>query len=105
MYSTASVLATIERILGLAPLSQYDERAPRMDFEFSGPFDPTPYAARPEVFSPDEENAPGSPMASESRRLDLSREDEEPEDLLNDILYAAIQGRQAPAPVVRYGVR
>jgi YVTN family beta-propeller protein len=105
MYSTTSVLATIERILGLAPLSQYDERAPRMDFEFSGPIDPRPYAARPEVFSPDEENASGAPMASESRRLDLSREDEEPEDLLNDILYAAIQGRQAPAPVVRFGVR
>jgi YVTN family beta-propeller protein len=105
MYCTASVIATIERILGLPPLSQYDERAPLLAFEFSGPFDPRPYAARSETISTETRNPGNAPMARESLRLDLSHPDAGPDALVNEILYQALQHRSAPAPRVRFGVR
>lgn len=105
LYSTASVLATIERHLGLPPLSQYDERAPLMTFEFSGPFDTRPFTALPESVSPEATNPAGAPLAAVSETLDLTTEDAVPDELMNEILYFAILRRPAPAPTVRFGVR
>ncbi|HET7451267.1 MAG TPA: alkaline phosphatase family protein [Thermoanaerobaculia bacterium] len=101
-YSTASVLATIEAILGLGPMSQYDEAAPKMAFEFSGPFDPTPFAAVPARVSLDRTN-PTRGETGRSASVDLSRPDAVPDALFNDILYRAVQGRPSPGITVRYG--
>jgi YVTN family beta-propeller protein len=104
MYSTASVVGTVEKILGLPPLSQYDERAPLLDFEFSGSLDLTPYTVRPAEVPLDALNTRDAPLARRSSTIDLEREDAAPEAILNDALYLAVQGRRAPAPRVRFGV-
>jgi len=101
-YSTASALATIETILGLSPLSQFDEAAPKMAFEFSGPLDTTPFSALPARVPLDERN-PGKPRSDENAGLDFSRPDAVPDAILNDVLYRAVQGRPSPGITVRYG--
>jgi hypothetical protein len=104
MYSTASVLRTIETILGLEPLSQYDSAARPLAFEFTGRADLSPFAALPARVPLDTVN-PGKPRAEEdARKLDFSRPDAVPERALNDDLYRAIQGRPSPAPTVRFGI-
>ena len=102
MYSTASVLRTIETILGLEALSQYDAAARPMAFEFSGRSDTSRFAALPARVPLDTVN-PGNPEAG-ARMLDFSRPDAVPERALNDVLYRAIQGRPSPAPTVRFGI-
>jgi hypothetical protein len=104
MYSTASVLRTIETILRLEPLSQYDAAARPLAFEFTGRADPSPFTALPARVPVDTVN-PGKPRAEEDAgKLDFSRPDAVPERALNDDLYRAIQGRPSPAPTVRFGI-
>ena len=100
-YSTASVLGTIETILGLPPMSQYDEAAPRMAFEFSGPFDPSPFAVLPARVPLDRTN-PSGKAAKSSAGLDFTRPDAVPDAVLNDVLYRAVQGRPSPAITVSF---
>jgi len=101
-YSTAGVLRTIETILSLSPMSQYDEAAAPLAFEFSGPFDATPFTALPARVPLDRRN-PGKPRSGDSARLDFSRPDAVPEGILNDLLYQAVQGRPSPGITVRLG--
>ncbi len=100
-YSTASVLGTIEAILGLPPMSQFDDAAPKMAFEFSGPLDTTAFSALAAKIPLDEKN-PGKARA-EDAALDFSRPDAVPDAILNDLLYRAVQGRPGPGITVRYG--
>ncbi|HET9795247.1 MAG TPA: bifunctional YncE family protein/alkaline phosphatase family protein, partial [Thermoanaerobaculia bacterium] len=101
-YSTASVLATIETILRLPPMSQYDEAAPRMAFEFSGAYDPTPFAAVPATVPLDETN-PAGKDAPNAALLDFRRPDAVPDAVMNDDLYRAVTGRPSPGITVRFG--
>jgi DNA-binding beta-propeller fold protein YncE len=103
MYSTASVLRTIETILGMKPLSQYDASALAMAFEFSGKPDTSPFEALPARVPLDSVN-PGKSAADKDAALDFSHPDAAPEQALNDALYRAIQGRPSPAPTVRFGI-
>ncbi|HWC65018.1 MAG TPA: alkaline phosphatase family protein, partial [Thermoanaerobaculia bacterium] len=100
-YSTAAVLGTIEAILGLSPMSQYDAAAAPMAFEFSGPFDPAPFSATPARVPLGEKNPSAAKGAS--AELDFRRPDAIPDAALNDILYRAVQGRPSPGVTVRFG--
>jgi hypothetical protein len=104
MYTTASVVRTIGRLLGLAPLTQYDERAVEMDFETSGLRDLAAFTARPASVDLEARNPARGPGERESARLDLSREDAAPDRDLADALYLAAVGRRAPPPTVAYGI-
>ncbi len=57
MYSTASVLRTIELILGLPPLTQFDASATPMHASFTDVPDFTPYICRPATVNLKEMNA------------------------------------------------
>jgi hypothetical protein len=60
LYSTPSVLRTIELILGLRPMTQFDAAAPPMTAPFSSQPDSAPYeSVRPEQ-SFEEKNPPGN---------------------------------------------
>lgn len=104
MYSTASVLRTIETILGMKPLSQYDAAALPMAFEFSARADTSPFAARPPRVPLDSVNPARQAAEKDGAALDFSHPDAAPERALNDALYLAIQGRPSPAPTVRFGI-
>jgi DNA-binding beta-propeller fold protein YncE len=93
--SMPALLRTIEQIFGVAPISLFDRLATPMHEAFlSGRDKPNmaPYTAvRPKV--PFNVNQPGATGAALSATLDFSTYDRVDEQLLNEILYAAIRGR------------
>jgi len=98
MYNTASMLRTMELILGLRPMTQFDAAARPMSAAFQAVADPAPYAAEKPRVPLDERNPLRSATAERSSRLDFSEEDRADANELNDILWLAIKGVHAPPP-------
>ncbi len=105
MYNHTSVLRTIELILGLRPMTQFDAAARPMWTAFTNTPDPRPYTAEKPRTSMTERNAAGNPTAQRSARLDFSDADRIDDDELNDILWRAIRKTEPPAPVRSYFAR
>jgi len=96
--NTTDVLRTIEEILGLESMSQFDYFGRPLRDIWSDTPDLRPYTALPAGWSLDEMNPRGTPGARESAKLDLEVEDAADEDLFNRILWRAIKGRDVPYP-------
>jgi YVTN family beta-propeller protein len=98
--NTTDVIATMEEILGLGTLSQFDYYGrPLRDVWTEAP-DIAPYRALMPSVSLDERNPAQGRGARESERLDLAFEDVAEEDLFNQILWRAIKGENVPFPGV-----
>jgi hypothetical protein len=104
MYSTSSMLRTMELILGLKPMSQFDAAAQPMYASFAPKPDTTPYAAvKPEV-DRNELNRKDAWGAAESAKLDLSVEDAADDLAFNEIIWRSVKGADSPMPApVRAG--
>lgn len=90
--NTTDVLATIEDILGLGRMSQFDHYSRPLREIWETTPDLTPYVAlRPEV-PLDEKNPTRGALAEASKRLTLEKEDTSNDDLFNRILWSAIKG-------------
>jgi YVTN family beta-propeller protein len=98
LYTTSGVLRTIELILGLPPMSQYDAAATPLSAAFASRPDLTPYAARPARVSLEERNEPDAPGAQASLRMDFAGADLTPERELNEILWKSVRGADAVMP-------
>jgi len=99
--NTTDVLRTIEEILGLQSMSQYDYFGrPLRDIWADSP-DLRPYTALTPAQSLDEMNVRGTDDAKESEKLDLSTEDAADEALFNRILWRTIKGPDVPYPGTR----
>lgn len=98
MYSTTSMLRTLELILGLPPLTQYDAGATPMRQSFSATADLTPYTAEQAHINLNARNTPGAYGARESARMDWSGYDRADAAALNRILWHSIRGRGTPMP-------
>jgi len=101
MYSTSSMLRTMELVLGLPPMSQFDAAARPMYACFTARPDFTPYAARPATWPLDERNGPSAWGAELSERFDLAREDAADDLLLNEVIWRSIKGPESPMPMPR----
>jgi hypothetical protein len=102
MYSTTSMLRTIELILGLRPMSQFDAAATPMYNCFQAEPDLTPYTALPANVDITERN-PASAWGSQFK-LDLAEEDAVDDLLLNEIVWRSVRGPNSPMPApVRAG--
>ena len=105
-YNTTSLLRTIEQILGLPPMNQFDATATPMFDCFTEKPDFTPFASVPNTIPLDTMNPPKEKIADAllrrhavlSGRLDFKRVDACPEDTLNRILWHAVKGSAAPYP-------
>jgi hypothetical protein len=104
LYSTSSVLRTIELILGLTPMSQYDAAATPLYNAFTGTPNMAPYQRLMPRVPTDEKNLPASFGAAASLAMDFSVEDRAPEVLLNDIIWRSIRGASSPMPPPRRSV-
>jgi len=102
MYNTASMLRTMEMILGLRPMTQFDAAARPMSAAFQAKADPEPYEAEKPRVPLDDRNPLHSATAQRSARLDFSQEDRADADELNDILWLAIRGVHAPPPATSF---
>lgn len=100
MYSTTSILRTLELILGIPPMSQYDAAATPLWQCFSSTPDLTPFHAVPANIDLSDKNIAWNELAKKSAGLDFAREDRIPENLFNEILWKGIKGMNAivPAP-------
>jgi len=101
MYSTCSMLRTIELILGLPPMSQFDAAALPMYDCFTGKHDATPYACLDATWPLDEVNKRSAWGRERSRRFDLSREDAADDLALNEVIWRSIKGADSPMPMPR----
>jgi len=101
MYSTSGMLRTMELILGLPPMSQYDACATPMFASFSSSPDMTPFVARTNVIDLQEKNALGAYGQERMEAFNLSREDEVPDNEFNEIIWKSVKGAasEMPAPV------
>lgn len=98
MYSTASMLRTMELILGLKPMSQFDAAARPLYEVFTNKPDFTPYQARPATWPLDEKNPRHAPMQRESAALNLEAEDSNPDLLFNEIIWKSVHGAESTMP-------
>jgi Phosphoesterase family len=98
MYSTSSMLRTIELILGLEPMSQFDAAARPMFNSFTSQPDLTPYVHRPARVDINARNTRRAPMAEISQRLNLEIEDRADDLLFNEIIWKAVKGKDSPMP-------
>jgi len=95
--NTTDVIATIEEILGLDSLSQFDHFGRPLRGIFNSEPDLTPYTALTPAVDLNEKNPPGK-AADESAKLDLSRADAANDDAFNRILWRVIKGEDVPYP-------
>jgi YVTN family beta-propeller protein len=97
-YTTASMIRTMELILGLPPLTQFDAGATPMFNCFQKTSQPTPFAVVTPAVNLLAKNTIKSPFAKQSAKMDFSEYDETPEDELNRILWHTARGMDAPYP-------
>jgi hypothetical protein len=103
-YSTSGVLRTIELILGLPPMSQYDAAATPLYNAFIGTPNLAVYRRSDPRVSLDERNPPTAFGAALSAAMDFSTEDRAPEGLLNEIIWRSVKGAHSPMPPPRRSV-
>jgi len=98
LYTTSGFLRTMELILGLEPLSQYDAAATPAYNAFSLVPDPAPYAALAPRIDIKEMNDARAWGAQASAEMDLAEADRAPDLLLNEIVWRSVRGPNAKMP-------
>jgi DNA-binding beta-propeller fold protein YncE len=98
LYTTSGMLRTIELILGLPPMSQYDAAAIPLYRSFQPQADLRPFEARPPRVPLDVRNASSAYGAEASAAMDFDEADEAPERELNEILWRSVRGADSPMP-------
>ncbi len=107
-YNQNSILRTIELILGLSPMTQFDLVAEPMTDCFTDIPDYTPYTAVPNQIPLDQMNPKLSSLkgkqlywAKKSMSMPLDEVDEAEDDVLNRIIWFAVKGYDVPYPKIR----
>ena len=98
MYNQASVLRTMEIILGMHPMTTYDAGARPMFSVFNNAASPGAYTLEKPQTPLDARNPAKSATAARSKRMDFKDADDIDDDELNEILWAAIKGPGSPPP-------
>ena len=98
MYSTSSILRTMELILGMPPMSQYDAGATSL----WRCFDKTPnakgFTTKPLQFDINEKNTAHTAMQRKSERLNFKKEDSNNDHEFTEILWKGLKGENAVVP-------
>ena len=105
-FNTTSLLRTLEQILGLPPMNQFDASAVPMWDAFTDTPDYASFVAVPNNIPLDQMNpaarALADPVARRdalaSARMNFREVDKAPEDALNRILWRAMKGTREPYP-------
>jgi len=105
LYNQINMVRTMEQILGLPPMNQFDLAADPMFSAFTDEPDFAPYDALPNQIPLDEMN-PGlagltglqRELARASMEMDFSEPDAAPEELLNRVIWHSVKGYDTPYP-------
>ncbi|MFM7593964.1 MAG: alkaline phosphatase family protein, partial [Isosphaeraceae bacterium] len=98
MYTTSSMLRTMELILGLDPMSQFDAAARPMFNSFTATPDFTPYLLRAPKVDMNERNLSTAWGAEKSLKLNLEKEDQADDLVFNEIIWKSVKGAKSPMP-------
>jgi DNA-binding beta-propeller fold protein YncE len=99
MYSTSGILRTIELILGMPPMTQYDAAATPLWRSFTARPDYATFNHLPININLNDKNPSGTPLAFRSEKFDWGKEDAVPDLVFNELLWQGIKGKPAPSPV------
>jgi len=100
MYATSGVLRTIELILGLPPMSQYDAAAMPLYECFTAKADLAPYVAKQPQVDLKQRNVAVNESSRRSSLFNLAKEDKIPDLDLNEVIWKYVKGEDSvmPAP-------
>jgi hypothetical protein len=98
LYTTSGFLRTMELILGLEPLSQYDAAATPAYNAFSLTPNLAPFKALAPQIDISETNDPRAWGARESADMNLAEADRAPDLLLNEIVWRSVKGAGSKMP-------
>jgi YVTN family beta-propeller protein len=98
LYSTSSMIRTMELLLGLPPMSQYDAAATPFYAAFGVTPDLTPFNGLPAQVDLNAKNAVTAWGAGASAKMDLADEDRAPMHQLNEIIWKSVRGPGSPMP-------
>jgi len=98
MYSTSGVLRTMELILGLPPMSQYDAAALPLFECFTPNTNLAPYTYIPSNINLDDRNVAINQSSKKSERFNLAKEDAVPDLELNETIWKFVKGEDAEMP-------
>jgi len=101
MYSTSGMLRTIELILGLPPMSQYDAAAVPMSDCFTSIPDLRPYQVKPSNVDLEQRNTAWNKSAERSQEWNFAREDAAPDLDLNEVVWKSVKGEDSVMPAPR----
>jgi hypothetical protein len=97
-YTTSGILRTMELILGLAPMSQYDAAATPLWRCFTATPDLTPYTTLPAQVDITEKNLAWNELSKRSAGFDLSKEDRVPDMEFSEVIWKGVKGLQSTMP-------
>jgi len=100
-YSTSSMLRTMELILGLPPMSQYDAAAEPMWRCFTSTVNPTPFTSMNANVDLTEKNMAINEWQRRSEEFDFAKEDAIPDMEFNIVLWYGLKGDRIPMPAPR----
>ena len=100
MYSTSGFLRTMELILGLPPMSQYDAGAMPLYECFTSKADVTPYKLKPAQVDLERVNVANNESSRRSELFNFAKEDAVPDLDLNEVVWKSVKGEHSvmPAP-------
>jgi Phosphoesterase family len=104
LYTTSSMVRSMELLLGLPPMSQYDAAAMPMYGSFGSQPAATPFNVIKPLIDVDAKNTKDSYGAKASSRMNFEEPDRAPMHALNEIIWKSIKGEDSamPAPVHRF---
>ncbi|MGL6072961.1 MAG: bifunctional YncE family protein/alkaline phosphatase family protein [Fimbriiglobus sp.] len=98
LYSTTSMLRTMELILGLKPMSQFDAAARPMYNSFTAKPDVSPYTKEVPQYDLNKKNTATAWGAKRSEEFDLTKEDQADDILFNEVIWKSVKGANSPMP-------
>lgn len=104
LYTTSAMLRTMELLLGLPPMTQYDAAAMPMYNAFGTKPDLAPYQAIFPRIDVNAKNTEKSWGAQASLQMNLDEVDQAPMFALNEIIWKSVRGADSemPLPIHRY---
>jgi YVTN family beta-propeller protein len=100
-YTTSGVLRTIELILGMSPMSQYDAAATPLWRCFTATPDGSVFNYLPENVDLNDKNTAVNQLSKKSETFNFLKEDAVNEADFNEVLWKGIKGTNTPVPSPR----
>ncbi len=98
-YTTSGMLRSIELILGIAPMSQYDAGAMPLWRSFTATPDYTSFKALPSNIDLTDRNVAWNQLAEQSANFDFTKEDRIPDMEFSNVIWKAVKGLNTVMPV------